>query len=113
MSISLYYTAKRELLISKQEQDACQKVVEDYITKYPLGDMYESFCVYDQISPIEENVIFEGATKLPVDEGEDHFLEVLDYWSDCLQKIINLLPCAQWYIHIDDVDITTYFSYPE
>ncbi len=36
MSISLYYTAKRKHSISKQEQDTCQKVVEDYIAKYPF-----------------------------------------------------------------------------
>ena len=46
MSVSLYYTAKRDYPISKQEQDACQQTVERYIANYPLGDMYESFCVY-------------------------------------------------------------------
>lgn len=113
MSVSLYYTAKRENPISRQEQEACQKVVKHYIAEYPLGEMYEGFCVYDLTRVSEENVIFEGATKLPIDEGEDHFAEVHDYWSNCLQEIIGLLPGAQWHIHIDDVDVTQYFDYPE
>lgn len=109
MSVSLYYTAKRDYPISKQEQEAYQKVVEGYITKFPLKDMYESFCVYDLDETSEENVIFEGATKLPLDQGD--IAKVYDYWEACLQEIIYLLPDAQWYIHVDDTDVTAYFNY--
>ena len=114
MSMSLYYTAKREYPISAQERDACRKVVKRYIAEYPFGDMHEGFCVYDlNTAAGEKKVIFEGATKLPAGKGKKHFVKVHDYWTDCLQEIINLLPDAQWYIHIDDVDVTPYFSYPE
>ncbi len=113
MSVSLYYTAKREYPITKQEQEACLKTAEHYIDEYSLGDMYEGFCIYDNDEASEQNVIFEGATKLPLDEGEEHFGEVLDYWADCLQEIIEILPDAQWDIHIDDADITSHFQYPE
>lgn len=112
MSVSLYYTAKRNYSISEQEKDAYQKIVDHYIVEYPLGDIYESFCVYDLEEDAEENVIFEGSTKLPLDEGEDHCTQVLIYWADCLQEIIDLLPDAQWYIHVDDADITPRFDYP-
>jgi len=113
MSVSLYYTAKREQPISKQEQEACQKVVERYIAEYSLGDMYEGFCVYDLDRPLETDVIFDGSTKLPLDEGEEHLMKVLDYWADCLQEIINILLGAQWHIHVDDTDVTAQFDYPE
>jgi len=113
MSVSLYYTAKRESPISKQEKDACQRVIEHYISEYPLGDIYESFCVYDLQETFTENVIFDGSTKLPLDEGEEHSFKVLDYWADCLQEIIDLLPNAQWDIHVDDADITSHFDYPD
>ncbi len=113
MSVSLYYTAKREKPISKQEQETCQRIVERYIAEYSLGEMYEGFCVYDLSKPSEADVIFEGATKLPLDEGEEHFMKVLDYWADCLQEIINILPHAQWDIHIDDADVTSHFDYPK
>lgn len=113
MSVSLYYTAKRERPISKQEREACKKIAERYIADYPLGDIYEGFCIYDFAELSEGNVIFEGATKLPLDEGMDHTLEVLNYWADCLQEIINILPHAQWHINVDDADITSKFDYPQ
>ena len=50
--------------------------------------------------------------KLPLDEGEEHFAEVLDYWAECLQEIVTLLKGAEWYIHIDDADITEQFDFP-
>ena len=75
--------------------------------------MYEGFCIYDLDKTSDENVIFDGATKLPIQKGKAHFVKVHDYWSDCLQEIINLLPAAQWYIHIDDTDVTSYFDYPQ
>ncbi|MDE7244949.1 MAG: hypothetical protein K2O18_13385 [Oscillospiraceae bacterium] len=85
--------------------------MERYNTEYPLGDMYESFCVYDLDGA--EHVIFEGATKLPIGEGTDHFTEVYDYWADCLQEIIDLLSDASWYINVDDADVTPYFNCPK
>ncbi len=112
MSVSLYYTAKREQPMSRQEQEACRKVVERYIAEYPLGDIYEDFCVYDP-SEAEADTIFEGATKLPLDKGVDHSLEVLEFWADCLQEIIDLLPGAQWDIHVDDADMTSRFDFHE
>ncbi|MDE6590001.1 MAG: hypothetical protein K2K53_06595 [Oscillospiraceae bacterium] len=87
--------------------------MENYIAEYPFGEMYEPFCVYELDGTFEENVIFQGATKLPLDKGQAHFIKVHDYWAECLQKIINLLPGAQWHIHIDDSDVTQYFDYPQ
>lgn len=108
MSVSLYYTAKRENPISEAEKAACLKTADRYIEEYLLGDMYEPFCIYDfDNDSFEKNVIFDGATKLPLDEGEEHFAEVLDYWTDCLREIIKILSGAEWNIHIDDVDITS------
>lgn len=65
------------------------------VIEYPLGEMYEGFCVYDLNEASEKNVVFEGATKLPIDNGEEYFVKVLDYWAGCLQKIIDILPHAQ------------------
>lgn len=113
MSVSLYYTAERDYPISEQEQEACRKVVERYNAEYPFGEAYEDFCVYDlDDGSFEENVIFEGATKLPPDEREEDCAEICEYWADCIQEIIDLLPDAQWAINIDDSDITARFDYP-
>lgn len=112
MSVSLYYKAKREHPISEQEKNSCQKIIDDYIAEYPLGEIYEYFGVYDIKDGAEENVIFEGSTKLPLDKGAPHCYQVLDYWAECLQEIINLLPGAQWSINVDDADVTSHFDYP-
>ncbi len=111
MSVSLYYTAKRKYSVSEQEKDAYQKVIDYYIAEYPLGDIYEGFCIYDLGEDTKENVIFDGSTKLPLNEGEEHCIQVLEYWMDCLQDIINVLLGAQWNIHVDDTDITSQFNY--
>ncbi|WP_074664482.1 hypothetical protein [Enterocloster clostridioformis] len=71
--------------------------------------MYEPFCVYDNSNPTEENVSFEGATKLPLDEGEEHCAEVFDYWGECLQEIVTILMGGG---HLDDTDITAQFDFP-
>ena len=93
MSVSLYYTAKRDTHLSKQEKSICNTIIDTYISKYSLGEMYEPFCVYDNSNSTGGKVIFEGATKLPLDEGE-----VLDYWAECLQEIVTLLKGAEWCI---------------
>ena len=72
--------------------------------------MYEPFCVYDNSNPTEENVSFEGATKLPLDEGEEHCAEVFDYWGECLQEIVTILMGVG--AHLDDTDITAQFDFP-
>ena len=112
MSVSLYYTAKRDTHLSKQEKSICNTIIDTNISKYSLGEMYEPICVYDNSNSTGGKVIFEGATKLPLDEGEEHFAEVLDYWAECLQEIVTLLKGAEWYIHIDDADITEQFDFP-
>ena len=72
-------------------RDSCNTIIDTYISKYSFGEMYEPFCVYDNSNPTEENVSFEGATKLPLDEGEEHCAEVFDYWGECLQEIVTIL----------------------
>ncbi len=42
-----------------------------------------------------------------------HFAEVYDYWGECLQEIIGLLPGSRWHIHIDDVDVMQDYDYPD
>ena len=112
MSVSLYYIAKRDTPLSEQEKSICNTIIDTYISKYSLGEMYEPFCVYDNSNSTKENVIFEGSTKLPLDEGEEHFAEVFDYWGECLQEIITLLKGVEWYIHLDDTEITEQFDFP-
>lgn len=66
--------------------------------------------MYDNSNPTEENVSFEGATKLPLDEGEEHCAEVFDYWGEYLQEIVTILMGGG--SHLDDTDITAQFDFP-
>ena len=68
--------------------------------------------MYDNSNPTEENVSFEGATKLPLDEGEEHCAEVFDYWGECLQEIVTILMGGWVVTHLDDTDITAQFDFP-
>ena len=67
--------------------------------------------MYDNSNPTEENVSFEGATKLPLDEGEEHCAEVFDYWGECLQEIVTILMGGWVGTHLDDTDITAQFYF--
>ncbi len=42
----------------------CQKIAERYITEYSLGDMYESFCIYDFTEPSGENITHTSHTEI-------------------------------------------------
>jgi len=89
--------------------------VDRYNAEYPLGEMYEAFCLYelDKLPQLQERVVLQGSTKLPPDMEEAEFAQVYDYWGDCLQELILLLPGASWHIHVDHMDVTRYFDYPE
>ena len=49
MSVSLYYTAKRPHPITHQEQNSCSEIAERYDKQYPFGELYEDFCIYDDV----------------------------------------------------------------
>lgn len=66
MSVSLYYIAKRNTHLSKQEKSICNTIIDTYISKYSLGEMYEPFCAYDNSSPTEENVILRELPNYPL-----------------------------------------------
>ncbi len=108
MSVSLYYTAKRPTPITRQEQNSCQAIAERYDRDYPFGELYEGFCIYGQEAHKEkddENVILDGATKLPPDEDTGLCMQILDWWLDCLAELADTLTGAQWDVHLDDMDL--------
>lgn len=110
MSVSIYYKARREQPVTPQEISFCKKIVEQYNTSYPFGELYEGFCVYDLKSfrdESEKDVIFSGATKLPtVDEDDiDILLSIVNYWVKCLDEITEALPGAAWKVNLDDIEM--------
>lgn len=110
MSVSLYYQAKREQPLTSQEISVCQEIVKRYDNRYPFGELYEGFCVYDLDSfrnESEKDVVFSGATKLPtVDKDDIQILfDMINYWVECLDEITKALPGATWDVHLDDMDM--------
>lgn len=102
MAFSLYYTAKREQLLTIEERVAIGKVVERYCSEYPFNRKIEDFGVYD--SNDEKNIIFSGSTKLP-NSGYKFLYEVANYWLKCLTDITNLLSNCEWNVSFDNVDL--------
>ena len=106
MSISLYYTARRSQPITSQEQCNCAEIAKRYDQQYPFGELYEGFCIYnlEKCKDVkEENIIFDGSTKLPTDIEGEFLLNVVDWWLKCLEEIAGVLVGAQWNVHLDDI----------
>lgn len=110
MSVSIYYTAKRQHHLSAEEKAAIEQIVTsrdviDELEKYlqtGSGYNWETFCIYDVDS--KSDVIFEGATKLP-NNTEDAVLVGLEHWLSTLSLIRRVLSNSEWHVHIDDIDI--------
>lgn len=106
MSISLYYTARRSQPITSQEQCNCAEIAKRYDQQYPFGELYEGFYIYnlEKFEDVkEENIIFDGSTKLPTDIDGEFLLNVVDWWLKCLEEIAGVLVGAQWNVHLDDI----------
>ena len=102
MSCSIYYTAERHTPLTDTESIFVNNIIEKYNSEYPFDEKAEDFCVYDSVP--ENNVIFEGATKLPDSDIELSF-QIAEYWLECLTEITRLLHGCQWTVTLDDVGI--------
>ena len=112
MSISIYYTARREQPLSDDERSQIATIenkfsVDDQIEERErtgTGHNWESFYIYDSNDPTEPDVIFEGATKLP-DNSEDATWIGLQHWCAALTAVRKVIPDADWHVHVDDHEI--------
>ena len=102
MSVSIYYTAKRNSPLNAEENAAVHTIAERYCTEYPYGDMYEDFCLYE--APFDEgDTVLQGATAVPAESNEVY--EIILYWLDCLTDITCSLTDCTWQVNLDDVQI--------
>ena len=100
MSCSIYYTAERNTPLTDTEKISVNNIIEKYNSEYPFSEKSEDFCIYDGVT--ENDVIFQGATKLPDSDIELSF-EVAEYWLECLTEVTRLLRDCQWLVTLDDV----------
>src|SRR5215831_1722933 len=111
MGISIYYAARRKVVLSETERRAVEGVVSRYSVRDRIEEYHrtgsgwngEDFCLYDP--PFDSpDIILEGATRLP-DHDEDVFWVAVRHWCEALSEIRRLLPAAEWHVHVDDLDI--------
>lgn len=108
MSISIYYTATRNVPLTPSERSAVDSLVagssvDDQIAT-GTGLNWESFCVYDPANPTTRDAVFEGATKLP-DNSEDAVWFGLQHWCKLLTAVRHAITDSDWHVHVDDHDI--------
>ena len=102
MSFSLYYSAQRSTVLSDEEKNNIDSIVEKYCTEYPFREKVEDFCAYSSLEG--EMNIFSGSTKLP-DSGVELMYEVALYWLNCLSKITIVLVDCKWNVSFDDINL--------
>lgn len=102
MSVSIYYTAKRNIPLTESENTTIENIVQKYNSGYPFEEKAEDFCVYEQL---ENDVVFSGATKLPYTDDYELTFEICGYWLDCLTEITQILNNCQWNVSLDDVNL--------
>ncbi|MBQ6888880.1 MAG: hypothetical protein IJN54_15370 [Lachnospiraceae bacterium] len=101
MGMSIYYEAKRETEITKEESKLCWDVIHEYCSNYPFEEKYEDFGVFDVDK--DSDIIFMGATKLPMDDAELMY-SVANYWLKCLTEITHILKGCHWSASFEGVD---------
>lgn len=112
MGISIYYAAHRAKPLTPHENEQIVAVIDAYSIEDKRREAdrtgqvwsWEDFCVYPLGSSDEPDVIFEGATKLPL-ESEIEFWASLQYWCQLLSEIRRVLSNAAWTVHVDDYPI--------
>jgi hypothetical protein len=112
MSISIYYTARREQPLSPAEHAAVDGIRASYsirgqVERYVQtrqGHNGENFRIYDRDNPTEAGIVFEGATKLP-DNSEDALWELLQHWCKLLSEVRRAVLNAEWHVRVDGHDI--------
>lgn len=88
--------------LTDTESISVNSIIERYNSEYPFSEKAEDFCVYDEVP--ENDVIFNGATKLPDSDVELSF-EVTFYWFKCLTEITEVIKGCKWTVTIDDTEM--------
>jgi len=103
MGVSLYYTAERSTLLTKQEQEKVASIVDEYNENFEHADDAETFDLY-AYDDSESEVILAGATKLLVSMDVKDLIYTLEHWLQCLTEIRLAVTDAEWHVHLDDND---------
>ena len=104
MGISFYYVAVRNYPLTDDENNIIGKIVEKY-NKEKEFENGEDFCIYEYDTK-EAELVFSGATGLPLSGDIWETAEGCYYWAKCLTEIKKIVKGAKWTVHIDDMELT-------
>jgi len=102
MGVSINYVAKRQSPLSSEEERVIRQRTDisnqEFAKKEIRGELFR---IYNQHE--SSDVIFEGATKLPLTSQEDIWFAV-QFWCALLSDIRRALG-GQWEVRVEDHDI--------
>ena len=102
MSMSIYYTAKRNCPSNDDEKKGVQSIVDKYCSEFPFQNKHEDFCLYSE--PFDEqDTVLDGATSITM--NMKIFYDVILYWLKCLSELTQFLSDCEWNVHLDDVNL--------
>jgi hypothetical protein len=102
VSVSLYYSARRDTALSAAERQAVADLIDADDDQYVVADGSEPFSVYPY-DTLDDGVVFQGSTKLPPEN--ELVWDAVEHWSRLVSAIRRVIPDAAWSFHIDDRDI--------
>ncbi|WP_033211728.1 hypothetical protein [Kitasatospora phosalacinea] len=100
MSVSLYYSAARELPLTAAEAAAVERVVAAGLASFPYRD---EECLHLYGGGHEPGRLLAGSTKMPVDP--ERALPVIVHVLGSVTELRRALPGARWHVHLDDLDV--------
>lgn len=103
MGVSIYYSAKREYLLSDEELREVENIIERYNAQFKYAHKGETFSLYEYDEG-EPQVILQGATKLISSLNPFALRYNLKHWMKCLAEIRHAVDGADWSVQLDELD---------
>ncbi|MEU3948392.1 hypothetical protein [Streptomyces sp. NPDC029526] len=101
MSVSLYYSARRDEPLTDAETAAVGRIAAARHASFPHPGE-EGLHLYEGGGDAAEQVL-AGSTKLP--RAPELVLPVIAHVLDSVTELRRALPGAAWHVHLDDLDV--------
>ncbi|MGW8885788.1 hypothetical protein [Streptomyces sp. NPDC055749] len=102
MSVSLYYSARREQPMTEAETASVERIVDAHLASFPYGGEEESLDLYP-LDAADADEILAGSTKMPRDPGR--YLPLIACVLDSVTELRRAVEGAEWRVHLDDMDV--------
>jgi hypothetical protein len=108
MSVSLYYSARRDRPLSDEERAVLERIVAESNENAELDELLEEeldrWEGLDLWSWAEPDEILSGSSQLP-SASETTIVRVVEHLCAALSELRRAVRDASWHVHIDDVDV--------